>query len=175
MQNLMFREEMPNRGNQILRMRNSVPVGCLLFLWLCAGSIASAQTTPPALDQFSPNPLEVTTPDPLTPTNESLSSTQQEELKAALQQLNLEAATKLQAGDGAGAFDIWFRELRLRRYLGPAQEIAALSRVGSVAWSSGKNLELQLITKRLQTIQKQVRSQVPADNELLPVLAAAFG
>ncbi|MEG3839443.1 tetratricopeptide repeat protein [Microcoleus sp. herbarium14] len=174
MQNLMFREGMPNRGNQILRMRNSVPIGCLLFLWLCAGSIASAQTNPPALDQFSPNPLEITTPDPLAPANESLSSTQREELTAALQQLNLEAVAKLQAGDGAGAFDIWFRELRLRRYLGPAAEIAALSRVGSVAWSSSKNLELQLITKRLQAIQKQVRSQVPMNTELLPVLAAAF-
>lgn len=174
MQNLMFRAGLPNGGNYISFMRNSVPFGCLL-LWLCAGSIASAQTNPPALDQFSPNPLEVTTPDPLTPTNESLSSTQREELTAALEKLNLEAVAKLQAGDGAGAFDIWFRELRLRRYLGPAAEIAALSRVGSVAWSSSKNLELQLITKRLQTIQKQVRSQVPANTELLPALAAAFG
>ncbi|MEG5045622.1 tetratricopeptide repeat protein [Microcoleus sp. B4-C1] len=170
----MFPEEMPNRGNQILRMRSSVPIGCLLFLWLCAGSIASAQTNPPGLDQFSPNPLEITTPDPLAPANESLSSTQREELTAALEELNLEAATKLQAGDGAGAFEIWFRELRLRRYLGPAAEIAALSRVGSVAWSNGKNLELQLITKRLQAIQKEVKSQVPLNTELLPAFAAAF-
>ncbi|MEG3970803.1 tetratricopeptide repeat protein [Microcoleus sp. T2B6] len=170
----MFPEEMPNRGNQIFRMRSSVPIGCLLFLWLCAGSIASAQTNPPALDQFSPNPLEITTPDPLTPATESLSSTQRDELTAALEELNLEAATKLQAGDGAGAFEIWFRELRLRRYLGPAAEIAALSRVGSVAWSNGKNLELQLITKRLQAIQKEVKSQVPLNTELLPAFAAAF-
>ncbi|WP_333222396.1 tetratricopeptide repeat protein, partial [Microcoleus sp. Pol12A5] len=170
----MFPEEMPNRGNQILRMRSSVPIGCLLFLWLCAGSIASAQTNPPGLDQFSPNPLEITTPDPLAPANESLSSTQRDELTAALEQLNLEAAAKLEAGDGAGAFEIWFRELRLRRYLGPAAEIAALSRVGSVAWSNGKNLELQLITKRLQAIQKEVKSQVPLNTELLPAFAAAF-
>ncbi|MEG3872496.1 tetratricopeptide repeat protein [Microcoleus sp. Z1_B5] len=170
----MFPEKMPNRGNQILRMRSSVPIGCLLFLWLCAGSIASAQTNPPALDQFSPNPLEITTPDPLTPANESLSSTQRDELTTALEELNLEAAAKLQAGDGAGAFEIWFRELRLRRYLGPAAEIAALSRVGSVAWSNGKNLELQLITKRLQAIQKEVKSQVPLNTELLPAFAAAF-
>ncbi|MEG4169495.1 MULTISPECIES: tetratricopeptide repeat protein [unclassified Microcoleus] len=174
MQNLMFREGMPNRGNQIFRMRSSVPIGCLLFLWLCAGSIASAQTNPPALDQFSPNPLEITTPDPLTPATESLSSTQRDELTAALEELNLEAAAKLQAGDGAGAFEIWFRELRLRRYLGPAAEIAALSRVGSVAWSNSKNLELQLITKRLQAIQKEVKSQVPLNTELLPAFAAAF-
>jgi tetratricopeptide (TPR) repeat protein len=174
MQNLMFREEMPNRGNQILRMRSSVPIGCLLFLWLCAGSIASAQTNPPGLDQFSPNPLEITTPDPLTPASESLSSTQRDELTAALEELNLEALAKLQAGDGAGAFEIWFRELRLHRYLGPAAEIAALSRVGSVAWSNSKNLELQLITKRLQAIQKEVKSQVPVNTELLPALAAAF-
>ncbi|WP_333211789.1 tetratricopeptide repeat protein [Microcoleus sp. S36b_A4] len=174
MQNLMFPEKMPNRGNKILRISSSVPIGCLLFLWLCAGSIASAQTNPPGLDQFSPNPLEITTPDPLTPASESLSSTQRDELTAALEELNLEAAAKLQAGDGAGAFEIWFRELRLRRYLGPAAEIAALSRVGSVAWSNGKNLELQLITKRLQAIQKQVKSQVPLNTELLPAFAAAF-
>jgi tetratricopeptide (TPR) repeat protein len=174
MQNLMFRQGLPNRGHQILRIRNSLPIGCLLFLWLCAGSIASAQTNPPALDQFSPNPLEITTPDPLKPATESLSSTQRDELTAALEQLNLEAAAKLQAGDGAGAFDIWFRELRLRRYLGPAAEIAALSRVGSVAWSSGKTIELQFITQRLQAIYKQVQSQVPVNAELLPPLAAAF-
>ncbi|MEG4444518.1 tetratricopeptide repeat protein [Microcoleus sp. AT9_B4] len=174
MQNLMFRAGLPNRGNQILRMRSSVPIGCLLFLWLCAGSIASAQTNPPGLDQFSPNPLEITTPDPLAPATESLSSTQREELTAALEELNLEAAAKLEAGDGVGAFDIWFRELRLRRYLGPAAEIAALSRVGSVAWSNGRNLELQLITKRLQAIQKEVKSQVPLNTELLPAFAAAF-
>ncbi|MEG4469183.1 tetratricopeptide repeat protein [Microcoleus sp. AT9_B5] len=170
----MFRAGLPNRGNQILRMRSSVPIGCLLFLWLCAGSIASAQTNPPGLDQFSPNPLEITTPDPLAPATESLSSTQREELTAALEELNLEAAAKLEAGDGVGAFDIWFRELRLRRYLGPAAEIAALSRVGSVAWSNGRNLELQLITKRLQAIQKEVKSQVPLNTELLPAFAAAF-
>jgi len=155
-------------------MRSSVPIGYLLFLWLCVGSIASAQTNPPGLDQFSPNPLEITTPDPLTPASESLSSTQRDELTAALEELNLEAVAKLQAGDGAGAFEIWFRELRLRRYLGPAAEIAALSRVGSVAWSNSKNLELQLITKRLQAIQKEVKSQVPVNTELLPALAAAF-
>ena len=174
MQNLMFREWMRHRYNQILMMRSSVPIGCLLFLWLCAGSIASAQTNQPGLDQFSPNPLEITTPDPLTPTSESLSSTQRDELSAALDQLNLEAVAKQQAGDGVGAFEIWFRELRIRRYLGPAAEIAALSRVGSVAWSSGKTLELKFITQRLQAIQKQVKSQVPANTELLPALAAAF-
>jgi len=174
MQNLMFREWMRHRYNQILMMRSSVPIGCLLFLWLCAGSIASAQTNQPGLDQFSPNPLEITTPDPLTPTSESLSSTQRDELSAALDGLNLEAVAKQQAGDGVGAFEIWFRELRIRRYLGPAAEIAALSRVGSVAWSSGKTLELKFITQRLQAIQKQVKSQVPANTELLPALAAAF-
>ena len=141
----MFPAGMPNRGNHISFMRNSVSIGCLLFLWLCAGSIASAQTNPPGLDQFSPNPLEITTPDPLKPVSESLSNTQRDELTVALEQLSLEAAAKLQAGDGAGAFDIWFRELRLRRYLGPAAEIAALSRVGSIAWSSSKTLNFSLL------------------------------
>ena len=166
---------MRGRCDQIfLNMRNSVPIGCLLCLWLSAGSIARAQTNPSNFDRFSPNPLEITAPDPLTPATESLSSSERDELTAALEQLNLEAAAKLQAGDGAGAFEIWFRELRLRRYLGPEAEIAALSRVGNAAWSNGKTLELQLITQRLQAIQKQVRSQVPINMELLRALAAAF-
>ncbi|MCU0545205.1 MAG: tetratricopeptide repeat protein [Oscillatoriaceae cyanobacterium Prado104] len=155
-------------------MKNSLSIGCLLLLWLSAGSIARAQTNSSSFDRFSPNPLEITAPDPLTPATESLTASQREELTAALEKLNLEAAAKLQAGDGIGAFEIWFRELRLRRYLGPETEIAALSRVGNVAWSNGKTLELQLITQRLQAIQKQVQSQVPVNEDLLQALAAAF-
>ncbi|NJK77165.1 MAG: tetratricopeptide repeat protein [Microcoleus sp. SU_5_6] len=155
-------------------MKNFFSLGCLLCLWLSAGSIARAQTNLSTFDRFSPNPLEITTPDPLTPATETLSSSQREELTAALETLNLEAAAKLQAGDGLGAFEIWFRELRLRRYLGPEAEIVALSRVGNVAWSNGKTLELQLITQRLQAIHKKVRSQVPVNMDLLESLAAAF-
>ncbi len=170
----MFRVWMRDCCHQILNMKNSLSIGCLLLLWLSAGSIARAQTNSSSFDRFSPNPLEITAPDPLTPATESLTASQREELTAALEKLNLEAAAKLQAGDGIGAFEIWFRELRLRRYLGPETEIAALSRVGNVAWSNGKTLELQLITQRLQAIQKQVQSQVPVNEDLLQALAAAF-
>ncbi|MGL5059197.1 MAG: tetratricopeptide repeat protein [Microcoleus sp.] len=165
---------MRNHYHQSLQKRSYISIGCLLCLWLSAASMARAQSNSSNLDRFSPNPLEITTPDPLVPASESLSSSQRAELTAALQQLNLEAAAKLQAGDGPGAFEIWFRELRLRRYLGPEAEIAALSRVGNVAWSNGKTLELQLITQRLQVIQKKVQSQVPVNEELLQALAGAF-
>ncbi|HLO51309.1 MAG TPA: tetratricopeptide repeat protein [Kamptonema sp.] len=150
----------------------------LFSLWLCGGSVAIAQTNQPPLDQFSPNPLEITTPDPLLPTppkkGESLDAEQSQELAAALDRLNLEAIAKLQAADTPGAFEIWNRELRLRRYLGLTAEIEALSRVGKVAWDKSQRLEMQWITQRLQAIQKEVLSQSEVNVELLQGLALAF-
>lgn len=162
------------RGNAMVRVASFT----LFSLWLCAGSVANGQTNQPTLDQFSPNPLEITTPDPLLPTppkkGENLDPEQSQELAAALDLLNLEAIAKLQAADTPGAFEIWNRELRLRRYLGPAAEVEALSRVGKIAWDRSQQLELQFITQRLQAIQKEVLSESPVNVELLQGLGLAF-
>ena len=159
----------------------------LFSLLLCAGSVAigapappsaNAPTNPPPLDQFSPNPLEITTPDPLLPKppkkGESLDAEQSQELMAALDRLNLEAIAKLQAADTPGAFEIWNRELRLRRYLGPKAEVEALSRVGKVAWDKSQRIQMQWITQRLQAIQQEVLSASEVNVELLQGLALAL-
>ncbi|OCQ97274.1 hypothetical protein BCD67_00550 [Oscillatoriales cyanobacterium USR001] len=150
----------------------------LFSLWLGFGSVANAQINQPPLDQFSPNPLEITTPDPLLPIlpkkGESLDAEQSQELAAALDMLNLEAIAKLQAADILGAFEIWNRELRLRRYLGPGAEVAALNRVGKIAWEKSQQLQLKFITQRLQAIQKEVLSEPTINVELWQSLALAF-
>lgn len=174
MQKLMVQKWLWCCGSTIVRVG-----GFTLFsLWLCAGSVAIAQTNQPPLDQFSPNPLEISTPDPLLPTppkqGESLDAEQSQELGAALDRLNLEAIAKLQAADRPGAFEIWNRELRLRRYLGLAAEVEALSRVGKVAWDKSQRLEMQWITQRLQAIQQEVLSASEMNVELLQGLALAF-
>ncbi|MDF0556791.1 tetratricopeptide repeat protein [Kamptonema sp. UHCC 0994] len=174
MQNLMVQKWLLCRGTAIVRVASFT----LFSLWLCAGSVANAQTNQPTLDQFSPNPLEITTSDPLLPTppkkGENLDPEQSQELAAALDRLNLEALAKLQAADAPGAFEIWNRELRLRRYLGPVAEVEALNRVGKIAWENSQNLQLQFITQRLQAIQKEVLSQSTVNVELLQGLALAF-
>ncbi|MEH2248042.1 tetratricopeptide repeat protein [Nostoc sp.] len=121
----------------------------------------SKKPKPP--DKFPPSPLEITTLDPLLPRlpkdKQPLTLEEQQKLEPALDALNQEAAVKLQAGDQVAAFEIWNRELRLRRFLGSSLEVQALSRVGAIAWKQNNSQEVQYITQRLQAIQKQTQSQ----------------
>lgn len=145
-------------------------------------SLTLAQTNKPKPpDKFPPNPLEITTPDPLSPRSpkdkQPLTLQEQQKLEPALDALNQEAAAKLQAGEQVAAFEIWNRELRLRRFLGALAEVQALSRVGAIAWQQNDGQEVQYITERLQTIQEQAQSQkktVPIDLELWRSLGEAY-
>jgi tetratricopeptide (TPR) repeat protein len=108
-----------------------------------------------------------------------LSLLEKQKLQAALDELNQEAVVKLQAGDKEAAFEIWNRELRLRRYLGAVAEVQALSRVGEIAWNRSDRQQLQYITQRLQAIQKEAqpkkaKTQASVDLELLRALGAAY-
>ena len=139
----------------------------------------SKKPKPP--DKFPPSPLEITTSDPLLPRlpkdKQPLTLEEQQKLEPALDALNQEAAAKLQAGDQVAAFEIWNRELRLRRFLGSSLEVQALSRVGAIAWKQNDSQEVQYITQRLQAIQKQVQSQkktAQIDLELWRSLGQAY-
>lgn len=149
---------------------------------LFSSSLTLAQTkNPKAPDKFPPNPLEISTPDPLLPRlpkdKQPLTLQEQQKLEPALDALNQEAAAKLQTGDQVAAFEIWNRELRLRRFLGSLAEVQALSRVGAIAWKQNDGQEVQYITQRLQAIQKQAQSQkttAPIDLELWRSLGQAY-
>ncbi len=139
----------------------------------------SKKPNPP--DEFPPNPLEFTTADPLLPRSpkdkKPLTLEERLKLEPALDRLNQEAAAKLQAGDEVAAFEIWNRELRLRRFLGSLEEVQALSRVGAIAWNQNDRQEIVYITQRLQAIQKQTQSQKKSseiDLELWRLLGQAY-
>ncbi|MDE5072054.1 MAG: tetratricopeptide repeat protein [Trichodesmium sp. St5_bin8] len=130
-----------------------------------------------SLDIFSPNPLENTKPDPLLPnppTSEIITGEKREKLSQKLEQLNVEAAALLAAGEKTKAFEIWNRELRLRRYLGQLEELAALSRIAEIAWDNSQKLQVQWITRRLQIIQPEIQREEPLNFELLQALGSAF-
>ncbi|BAZ32919.1 TPR repeat-containing protein [Cylindrospermum sp. NIES-4074] len=167
--------------------RFSIIVSTFIFWHLCS-SVTLAQTKDPnQLDKFLPGPLEVITPDPLLrPSFEKQPLTLEElqKLETALDELNQEAAATLQAGDKVTAFEIWNRELRLRRLLGSIAEVEALSRVGAIAWNQNDRAEIQYITQRLQVIQKQALPQKtsskkdstpkPVDLDLMRSLGQAY-
>ncbi len=158
----------------------SLPLLFCSVLWLVLSLPATAadnNTKKPNPNQFPPNPLELRTLDPLIPRTRRdkrpLTEEELAQLAPALDGLNAEAAAKLQAGDEKGAFETWYRELRLRRYQGLLPEVQALSRVGGVAWDRNLSEDVQYITKRLQTIQ-QAQLKLPVDLNLLRSLATAF-
>lgn len=131
-----------------------------------------------AADKTSlPNPLETKTPDPLLPqpsVNRPLSPLEVLQLRTALDDLNSQADAQLKAGNAPAAFDIWNRELRLRRVLGSLEEVTALGRVGEVAWKQNQTGELSIITKRLQVVQTQAQAKPPVSIELLQALGIAY-
>ncbi|MEH1777679.1 MAG: hypothetical protein V7K67_23255 [Nostoc sp.] len=162
----------------MLRRLIAIATATILF----SSSLTLAQSKKPKPpDKFPPNPLEITTPDPLSPRSpkdkQPLTLQERQELEPALDALNQEAAAKLQAGEPETAFEIWNRELRLRRFFGSLAEVQALSRVGAIAWNQNNGEEVQYITQRLQTIQKQTQSQkkiAPIDLELWRSLGQAY-
>jgi tetratricopeptide (TPR) repeat protein len=142
-----------------------------LALALSSPAFASRRNQP------LPNPLEMTEPDPLLPTmviDRPLSPQEQSVLSTAIDEIRGQAEAKFRAGDAAGAFELWNRELRLRRVLGPAQEVESLSRVGEVAWSQTQTTEVRVITQRLQAIEQELQTQTPPDYDLLMQIAMAY-
>ncbi|WP_287356048.1 tetratricopeptide repeat protein [Moorena sp. SIO3B2] len=129
-------------------------------------------------DNDNPNPLELTAPDPLLPSlspDEPLNPSERSRLKQALDELNAEAEAEFKAGNQSKAFDIWYREIRLRRVLGdPVAEVQTLGRVGGVAWNENNKQSVQLITARLEEIQQENEAEDSINLPLLKALGKAY-
>lgn len=148
-------------------------IALALVLVIAPGAIAQDEEAP-----FPENPLEEPIEDdPLLPrliVDRPLSPQERSVLTAALDELQRQAETRARSGDIPGAFDIWNRELRLRRVLGVEAEVRALSRVGEVAWRENQTTEVRVISQRLQQIQQEVQAQTPIDYPLLLTIARTY-
>jgi len=151
------------------------PAFCLLAL-VCFSSLALAQTD----EEEQINPLELVEPypDELQPQpleNEELSPENKKELRQFVDQLNAQAAAEYNAGNSQQAFEIWYREIRLRRRVGtPLEEVQTLGRVGEIAWGDNNSLVVSQIRKRLETIQEEAETSNTLDITLLKALGTAY-
>jgi tetratricopeptide (TPR) repeat protein len=158
-----------------LRIIVTAFVFCLL-----SSSLTLAQSKdqdPRQADKYPPSPLETVVPDPLLPPltdKQQLSPQELQTLEEDLDQLSQAAEAKLQAGDRVAAFEMWNRELRLRRFLGATAEVQALGRVGAIATNQNDRQQVFYITQRLQTIQKQATSSSNTDLEFWRSLGVAY-
>ena len=149
-----------------------------IIVWhLCISGTLAKEKRIEDLDKFPPNPLEITLPDlllPNLPDKRQLTLTELQKLKTDLDGLNQEAQITLQGGDKKKAFEVWNRELRLRRYVGTLSELAALSRVGEIAGNQNEREEVQYISQRLQVIQSEIGKQKSTDLQLWKSLGNAY-
>ena len=127
------------------------------------------------VEQAGPNPLATLIEDPLLPSvPRPLTPFEQRKLREQLNALNTKAETQLHAGNDNVAFEIWYRELRLRRVLGRLEEIESLGRVGEIAWNRTRTEDVQVINKRLVTLQELSEQEEPLSPTLLMALADAY-
>ncbi len=145
---------------------------------LCFSPVAlAADEKKPKPEEPKVNPLEITKPDPLLPQlpkKGSLSPEEQARLRTALDEFNTQATALLQEGKAEDAFEIWYRELRLRRALGYVEEVQALGRVGEIAWQRTRKFDALVISRRLQAIQQEAQQKKAVNFELLQALAQAY-
>ncbi|MBO1061849.1 MAG: tetratricopeptide repeat protein [Aphanizomenon sp.] len=149
-----------------------------IIVWhLCIFTTLAAEKKIEDLDRFPPNPLEITINDPILPNlpnKRELTATELQKLRTDLDGLNQEAQMTIQREDKKKAFEIWNRELRLRRFLGTLSEVEALSRVGEIAWNQNEREEVRYISKRLQVIQSEMEKQKNTDLQLWKSLGTAY-
>lgn len=150
---------------QFLWVQGIVMMGCLSFMLIPV----CAQTP------FE-NPLEVEEfDDPLLPNppiDRPLSPLEKFRLEEELERLNQDAKLLYQEGKVQLAFEVWYRELRLRQQLDLIPEVIALGRVGEVAWSENRSLDFRNIRERLRDIEMIAKQE--NQRQVLVVLAESY-
>lgn len=145
-------------------------------LWVPGEALAQA-ISPELRDRFLSDPALTEPRDPLLPVLpvvRPLSPLEQSDLAVALDALAEEAQRLYALGQTNQAFDLWMREVRLRRLTGLDPELAAIQRVGLRAWESSRTVEVQLLTLRLQQIRDDLLAQTAPDIARLEQVVAAF-
>ncbi len=154
---------------------SKIPVLISLTCLLYSGDLIVSNQMVLSLPEPELTPLEIPLDDPLLPSvPRPLTPLEEKRLRRELDQLNQQAQQQLEAGNDNLAFEIWYRELRLRRVLGRIEEINALGRVGEIAWNRTRTEDVQIITKRLVELQELSEKEDPLSPAFLIALANAY-
>ncbi|PSF32499.1 hypothetical protein C7H19_21490 [Aphanothece hegewaldii CCALA 016] len=124
---------------------------------------------------YPASPIDQPVTHPVLPKiNRPLSPLERRLLRESLDQMNAEAQAQLNAGNEPEAFNIWYKELALRRYLGIEEEIPALGRVGAIAWNRDRTDDVRSFTQRINTLQVDTETKGQLTPETLPIYAQAY-
>lgn len=127
--------------------------------WQVGLPAQAQQVSPERRNAFLSDPLTAAPRDPLLPVlavDRAYSPLELSELTRQLNRLNQNAQQLLANGQPEEAFELWLREVRLRRVLGPAEEFVAIRRVAAIAWEQQRAVAVQLLTLRTREIWQTV-------------------
>jgi len=149
-------------------MKSSNLAICLLTVFIFSPSLFRE----PVLAQS----VDSNTRDPLLPPflNGELTPFRQRMLRESLDQLNKQAETLLKNKQPDQAFALWYREIKLRHYLGTKEEIQSLGRVGKIAWDNNRSQDIKIIISKLQEVQENLGTQKQLTPENLTLLLQAY-
>ncbi|MEM6351999.1 MAG: tetratricopeptide repeat protein [Cyanobacteria bacterium P01_D01_bin.14] len=152
-----------------------------LALWsavsLRGAAVYAQRLDPVLLEQFLADPLADQPRDPALPqpaVERPLSPLELYTLEQTLDALNQQAQALLAAGEVGPAFELWRREVRLRRVLGSAAELIAIERVAPLAWNNQRSVDVRLLTQRLREIWAETAAQPEPDEARLERLLTLF-
>ena len=154
---------------------NKFSVLVILTVIVYAGNFVQFNHRALSLEEPEINPLELPLDDPLLPpVPRPLTTLEQKRLRKELEKMNEKAQEESNTGNDNLAFELWYRELRLRRVLGRIEEVNALGRVGEVAWNKTRTEDVQIISQRIVELQELSEQEDPLSPKFLVALANAY-
>lgn len=122
--------------------------------------VKAQQLDPELRDDFLADPLDETPRDLILPrirVDRPYSPLERQAIERRLDRLNQIASEQLSQGETDTAFELWQRELKLRRVLGTQAEFRAIQRVATLAWEQQRAVEVRLLTLRTREIWEAVK------------------
>ncbi|ESA32034.1 tpr repeat-containing protein [Leptolyngbya sp. Heron Island J] len=128
---------------------------------------------PVLLDAFLADPLTADPRDPLLPTlvvDRPLSPLELYAVELELFKMDAQARELMLVNQPDAAFELWMREVQLRRLFGLDAELEALNRISQQAWNAQRSQEVRLMSVRLERIWEAEKAT--ADLERVEAIAA---
>ncbi|MBE9221380.1 tetratricopeptide repeat protein [Cyanobacterium stanieri LEGE 03274] len=148
--------------------------GFIIYSWLILLLTISSVFNPVVAQNRRANPINENVRDELLPRRNNLTQGEKEALKIALEELNQLAQSQLELGNEDEAFDIWYRQIRLTRFLGAREEVELIGEVGAVAWARGRGDDVNFLSERLSVLQRESTTNNLLNPQLLPYFLEAY-
>ena len=139
--------------------------------------VAALIVTPKAAIAQHVDPLLLDSKDSLIPIGygrRELSSFEKYRIKKEIAKLDQAAKNELDRNKIDSAMKLWYRRLRLTRIVDTKAEIEALGKVGAIAWSENRSVDVRNIANRLIAIQTEKGTDKKLSSSLLVPLATAY-